>query len=265
MNGLWGYGLSRVFNTINGGIDVNIQDQNSDLLVLRFHSDVDTTTITTNTALHDRTFVVDDDTNIAAGSYLILFDPTTKRGLVCTVIDVATNTITIDRPLDFAYPSGTIVNVTNVYMNNDYSTNETIFHLRISDSDYDVEEEFDITQIRFLCQSDTGVELLDFGDIAALTNGITIRKKFSDGTYRNYMSVHSNGELQGAFGYFEPFDASNPGQGVYGFYAEWELAGQHNQGVTIRIGKGDDIEFVLYDDLSSLLILNAVAIGHIVE
>lgn len=245
--------------------DVMLQDQASNGIIFRFNQEVSETVLSSATALFDRTITVDDSTDITVGEQLTIIDPDTMRGFFAVVTDITSAPeISIDRPLDYAFPVSSYVLIETFAMAIDGSTTEQVFKVRVPE-DYDLDIDFDITQLRLLCQTESAVSIEKFGDQTALTNGLTIRKKNSDGTYRNLLTVKSNGEIYGAFGTWIPMAAANPGLDEYGFFSEWRQAGQQNQGTVIRLEKGSDLQIVFNEDLSALTILEAVVIGHIVE
>ena len=102
-----------------------------------------------------------------------------------------------------------------------------------------------------------------FGDLAKLTRGLAVRRK--DGNIVNYFNIKDNSEIAGIMYDWTPSIASNPGQGVDGFYSRLTFAGQDKIGVVVRLGAGEDLQFVVQDDLTGLLSLEIVAEGHIVE
>lgn len=255
----------RALAVASGGIplDVMLTDQTSDIINFKFFQEENETALSADTEIGDREFSVLDATGISEGKNIHIVDSVNQRGMVCEVTGVSGTDISIDRPLDFSYPSGAVIVISSTDMAVDGSTTEQIFRFRLTN--YDVPDYFDITKIRFICITAGPVDLSLFGDLTALTNGITIRKKYSDGSYRNQVTFKSNAEMAGRFGNWTPFAATNPAQGVDGFLAEWNCAGQHEQGVALRVGPEIDLEIVLSDGLEGLTIFAAYGIGHLVE
>jgi len=250
-------------------IDVDVQDQTTDALVFKFFTEEAETTLASNTSLFDRSIVVSDATGFTAGKLLHLIDTVNERGMICQVSStyVSGTTIPIDRPLDFAYTSGTKVILSSTDMAINASSSEAVFGIRTEN--YDVPESFHFTRIRFTCITATAPEIDEFGDLSVgaagvVKDGITIRKKNTT-PYRNLVTFNSNLEMQGLLGHWTPFSAFNPGTGKYGFFAEWVLAGQENQGVANKVEPWDELEIVFKENFSGLTSLEAVAIGHIVK
>ena len=67
-----------------------------------------------------------------------------------------------------------------------------------------------------------------------------------------------NVELAGLLFHFEIFAATNPQQGEDGFLARMTFAGQDNIGVAIRLPIGEDLEFLVQDNLTAIT-MNSVA------
>lgn len=261
-------------NTIQGKIlvgevdnsrDTNTQDQTSDPIILRFNKITNSTFLASDITLHDRQIAVSDATGISVGSYLILYNNTSGKVMPCVVTDIAGSpTLLIDRPADFAFPAiGTTVDVTVTSMSQDGLSSEQTFGIRGPENPDAVDVALDINEIRLFCITDTVPVLNDFGDLPALINGILIRSR--NGGYKNIANIKTNAEILGAFGSWEPYIGSNPGIGVNGFVAVLKINGQANHGVAKRLNKGDDIEIVFNEDLSDLILFEAVAIGHVVE
>lgn len=60
-------------------------------------------------------------------------------------------------------------------------------------------------------------------------------------------------------------DAVNPNQGQNGWIGRMTFGGQSKMGVVIRLPIGDDVEFIVQDNLTGIELLEIVAEGHIVE
>jgi len=107
--------------------------------------------------------------------------------------------------------------------------------------------EFDITRIIIKCHASTAVDLNKFGDLAKLTNGLILRKR--DDIYQNLFNIKDNGELAGLLYDWTVYQASHPTQAVDGFAARLTFSGQSKIGVTVRLAAGEDLEFIIQDDL----------------
>ncbi len=209
----------------------------------------------------DLTFDVSDATGFLTGHYLSIFNIAANRFFLANILDVTDDTITVETPLDFAYPVGSFVTAGEINLNVDGSSTPVIYGLR--NTEEAIGSAFDITKLIFTCLTSTAVDLSKFGDISGgLTNGLVLRKK--DGEYKNIFNVKTNGDISNIMKY-EPLSATNPAQGQDGFIGTMTFAGQNEMGVTIRLEPGEDIQLINQDALQTITTLSVIAKGHIVE
>jgi len=249
-----------------GAQDVNIQDQHSRVIILKFNEIQNTTTLIAPTVKDTYTITVANTTGFIDGRYIILSNPDIKNfGFFTQVGAPVGNVITVDTPIDIVYPIGSVADATITNMNVNGSVTPRVFGLRgapVPESDVDVT--LDITRIIFHCQTDGSVDLTKFGDIAeGITRGLVLRRR--DGIITNLFNVKTNGEIAGLMFDISVSAANNPQQGVNGFMARLTFAGQSKMGVTVRLPGGEDLEFLVQDDLESITLLEVIAEGHVVE
>jgi hypothetical protein len=260
--------VMRIYKNIptenNRGVPVNIQDQTSKPVVLNFNKVSNSTALSVLAVKGAKSITVDSTTGFAAGKYVIIFDPLSLNfSFYKQVGDVAGNVITLDTPLDYAYPIGAYVDVGSVGLNVDGSSTAQVFGLRGTGEPPGVELTIDVTEIIFSCVTDSACSLPLFADLSALTNGIVIRKRNDDVT--NIMNIKTNSGFQLRMFEFNIEQATNPAQGRDGFSARRKFAGQDNVGVAIRLPVGEDLEILVQDNLTGITTLEAVAIGHVVQ
>jgi len=243
-----------------GGVPVNLQDQITRPIIAKFNKVTNSTTLSGVATKGAYTIDVVSATGISAGSLITLFDPTSANFSFYKALSVATLEITLDSPVDFAYPNGTFVDVSITNMNVDGSSTAQTFGLRGIGSPPGVDITVDITKIIIQCQTATAVDLEKFGDLTALTRGLLLRRR--DSIIENIFNVKTNDEISGIME-FEPITSTNPAQGVDGFRAELTFAGQNQIGVAIRLPLGEDLEVLIQDSLLGLTSLEMTAEGHI--
>jgi hypothetical protein len=249
---------------LNTGADVNLQDQTTDPIIAEFNNVTNSTTLSSATSIGDRTITLTSTTGAADGKYIILFHPASERFTTFYQIGAAAgNVITLDSPMDFAYPAGTFVDIADTNMNVDGSTTPVVFGLRGTGTPPGVELTFDLTRIMIGCRTTTAVDLAKFGDLTRLTNGLVFRKR--DGRYKNVFNVKSNGELATMAYDWDPQAATNPTQGQDGFVSRLTFGSQGKIGVVIRLEIGEDAEIIVQDDLTGLERFGVIGEGHIVE
>jgi len=236
----------------NGSIPVTLQDQTTPVIIAPMSLLEQSTTTSANVAIDDRTVTLTSVTGVSAGKLLTFFNPTSVRFMTAYVIGApAGNVVTLDRYFDFAYPSGSYVDVgdTNMVVAGSAAT-PIRFGIRNNAGAIPppgIELTMDVTRMIFELECTALPEADLFGDIAALTNGIFCRRR--DGAYYNIFNIKSNGELAGIMYDFTQFDATK--QGTQGFRARLTFAGQNKLGVTVRLAINEDLEVFVQDDLTT--------------
>lgn len=245
----------------DSSVDVNLQDQTTKPIVAYFSLVENETTLNVDSAIDDRTITVTDPTGFTAGKYISLFSVPDNRFMLAVVVSVLGSVVTLDTPLDFAFPTGTFATVGIRNMNQNGSVTPVIFGLR--NTEEAIGATFDITRIMFSCLTATACDYSLFGDLTALAKGLVLRKK--DGIYQNIFNAKTNGELANLMYDFEILQATNPVQGQDGFKGRLTFAGQNKMGVAIRLAPGEDLQLIIQDDLTGLTRLEIIAEGHEVE
>ena len=232
----------------NNPFPVAIQDQHSPVLIVPMNKVENTTTLTSATAIDDTVISVTSATGFAAGKFVTLTNIVANRYYTGEVVSVASLDITLDTPVDFAFPtSGTIVTQGTHDLVVDGSGTTQIFSLRASDPGLPVE--IDITRLIFKMTTTSAIDLSKFGNLNALGNGLVLRRV--DGTTQNILNIKTNGDIAGIMFDWTPFAATNPQQGIDGFVSRLTFAGQGKIGVTVRVGQGEDLQLLIQDDLTA--------------
>lgn len=242
--------------------DVSVQDQSTPLIIASFSKQDVSSVLLVDGVLNEVTITAASIVGFQAGQYLSIFNVDANRFYLGNVIDINGNIITLDTPLDFAYPSGSFITGGQKNMNVDGSVSPVIFGVR--NTEEQIGSEFDITRIIIHCETDSAIDLSKFGDIAGgILNGIVMRKV--DGVQRNVFNAKTNGELKSLMYDFDVESASNPNQGQDGFTGRMTFGGQSKMGVVIRLKQGEDLQLLVRDDLTSLDLFEIVCEGHLVE
>jgi len=249
----------------NGSLPVTLQDQTTPVIIAKLSILEETTTTTGDVAIDDYVMPVTSVTGIVAGKHLAIFDPASVRFMNACVVSVASLNVTIDRPMDFAFPSGSYVDVseTNLAVNGAGGT--IVAGLRNNAGAVPppgIELTVDITRLIFQCVAATAVDLTKFGDLAALTNGITCRER--NDTHHNIFNAKTNGDLAGIMFDLSVSTASGS-KGVDGFISRLTWGGQAKMGAVVRLPIDTDIEILINDDISGLTLFEIVAEGSVVQ
>lgn len=234
--------------------DVSIQSGTAPLYVVKFSNVVAETTTTSLGALDDYVINVTSASGFAVGQYLTMYNVASNRVFFAEVLAINTLAITLDRPLDFPFPSGSEVSVGSTNMNVDGSVTPQIFGVR-NPASSDVALEVDISRLMFAMLTASTPQLSDFGDITnGITRGVQIRRV--DGTYQNIINFKTNMELKEILYDLQIQTVANNAQD--GLTARFILT---NLEQVVRIGAGEDLQVVIQDDLTSLTSFTMIAEG----
>jgi len=250
-----------------GSLAVNIQDQYTRLIFLPLH--LHTGNIITLTAPAS---VGDWTIDVAAGHGLTGGEPVAtgkaNNWYYGYVVSVAGNTLTLDRVINFAMAAGTTFEEFTEDMAINGSVTRQEFH------GYSVPDlDFDITgmHISIVCPGQPDDSL--FGDIAALTRGISLRQYKGDtGEYENMGTARTNG-MMALFTGGDVVYTDKAGGGAWGVRvrASWT----NTWGVTVRLRGStsgsytpngrDEIHMIIQDNLTALDSMHILLVGHVVQ
>lgn len=260
--------LTGPFNT-RGHLEVEIASQISPPFVARFYKLYDGwVDLTVESIIGDHIITVADATNAVIGQSVVISDSTNKRFFFGHVIAINGLNVTVDSPIDFTYAVGSQVAFASHDMNvNGSLAAPHIFGLRQAENPADpqLDIEVDITRVLSSMTTTALGDLNDFGDIVGgLTNGMVLRKRYIDGSYGNIFNIKTNLDLALIAYDYDRYVAGNPGQGVNGQKWRMTFGGEEKMGTVIRLSTGEDLEWVIQDDLSSLVAFENVGEGALV-
>jgi hypothetical protein len=247
----------------NGAFPVNVQDQHSRSLDLKFLKVLaPITTITAAVSPGDRELVVSDTTGFADQVVVGLSSGNGKSQFYFgeQVGALVGNTVTLDTPIDRRFDVGDNVFAATHEMNVDGSGATQIF--QIGPVGVDTGLEVDTTRIMGYIQDEDGMDDSTFGSLDRLIYGMVLRIKHLNGTYTNIWNVKSNGEI--ALLAFDATYTDKAPAGQNGFRLRNTYAGQAKHGVTLRLAPGETLELLVQDDLRELTDMGWMAQGHYV-
>jgi hypothetical protein len=244
----------------NGAIPVNIQDQTSRALDLDFLQVLAApTTLSANASVEDLTVDVTSTTGFVDGAVVGISTAGGDFYFGQQIGAVAGSTVTLDTPLDVAFPAGSSIFPATKAMNVNGSSTTQIFQIGpvgVATGIY-----IDITRIMGYIQDGNAMDDSMFGGISGgLTNGIVFR--LNNDVITNYWNMKTNGQI-GLLAFDANYTAKAP-TGSYGFRFRNTYAGPSKHGVTLRISPGDTLELLVQDDLTGLEVFNMMAQGHYV-
>jgi len=242
----------------NGAIPINIQDQHTRALDLPFIKAIaPPTTLWVEAVIGSYTINVTSTTGFVDDS--VIFIASEEHFYIGKQIGaVSGNIVTVDTPVDFNYPLGSVVFAANYHMNVDGSVTPQIF--QIGSTSEAAVLELDITRVMGYFQDNVAMDDSNFGGLSGLTNGIVLRR--NDGVMTNLWNAKTNGEISLMTFDFTYTDKAPAGS--YGARFRNTYAGPSKHGVTIRLQPGDTLEIIIQDDLTGLEDFIMMAQGHVV-
>lgn len=239
---------------------VLVEDNTSLGVIVPFNRITNGTTLADPVATNDLTIEVVSATGISIGSFIVLFSPILVIFTTFTVTGVSGTTITIDSPMDIPYPAGTFVDIGTTDMAVDGSSTPVTFGLRGVGAPAGISLTMHVTKMIITVITATAVSLPDFGDITALTKGVVVR--WRDTVSKNYVNIKSNQDIANIMSW-TPYDKTGkPLEGEDGFRAEFILP--VDTGNVVELPVGEDLEFIIQDNLLAITSIHAYALGHLV-
>jgi len=255
-----------------GAWSVAIQDQHTQMLFLPFHVETgNSTTLTAPASSGDWQIEVEPGHGISVGDPIVM--GRVGSGYYGYAIVVATNTITLGSAIDASYPIGQEVLLFYDQLAVDGSGRPdgrvTSYVTAVPGNDFDVTG----MHMEIICQTEPDDSM--FGDIAGgLDAGVSLRKvsgdtgeleNFGVGSTNGTMSMFTGGEVQytdKAGGGFFAVRVTASWTRVWGVTVR--LVGYRTEGAGITPYNRDELQMVIQDDLSDLVSMRIMAVGHYV-
>lgn len=263
--------VTLIRNSFNsrGHMEVEIASQISPPFMEHFYQlNNGWTSLTVEAVVGDNTLTVADATSVLINGSVVISDVVNARFYIAHVLSVNGLVVTVDTPIDFPYLAGSDVAFASHDMNVAASAaSPQVFGIRLAEPPASLQEEIvlDITRVMHSMITSGLGDLSDFGDIpGGLVNGMVLRKKYTDGTFGNITNIKTNGDFTLVAYDFDRFIAGNPGQGVNGSKWRMTFGGEEKMGTVIRLSAGEDLQWVVQDDLSSILNFENMAQGALV-
>jgi len=204
----------------------------------QFTTAADTTPSTLTTLQYD--FTATAGHGISATDEILLISA--DRNFRATVTNVATNVITVDTPIDFLFPSGSIGLIINTNMNVDGSVTPRIFKLQAGLTP------ILIRRIIMTMTDQTSMDDAKFGGITALSNGVIFR--VVDSFQKSIFNFKTNGDWR-QWGYDLDYADKAPA-GFYGVSSRITFGGKEKHGMVLKLSGTDELQIVVQDDLTGL-------------
>lgn len=263
--------LQNVFDK-DGNFKVSVQDQDTPLVDLLLHQELNSVTLASDIALNadktTRTATFTAGHGFVVGNYCCLQEPTYSEKDPALIIDrkfyqgrvvsVSVNTVTLDTPFSHAFTaSETSGSRANANANVNGSVTPVAFNISPGAG-----ISFDIVRIIFYVQ---GIAAMDdglFGDQTALQNGVVVRRLNEETTF-NIFNVKSNGDFK--LRNFDGIYSDKAPNGKTTFLSRRTFGGQEKNGVVVRVDGdfGDKLQVLIQDNLTAVDDFLVVAQGHV--
>jgi hypothetical protein len=246
-----------------GTKDVLIQENNSTPVDFFFTQIKGApTTVAVETAIDDYSVELASAAGCAIGDYFGMFnadDKNDNRFYHGEILNIVTNVITLDTPIDYAFKVGNTAACFSRELNVDGSATPQIFSVQVGSA---ANQSIDINRLMIHMECASTVSLAKFGDLTKLVKGVVLRRV--DGTTNNIWNIKTNGEMKNLCFDWSPTLATNPQQNVDGASFRYTFNGQDKHGVTIRLFPGDELQLIIQDDLRGLVVFRVIAEGKYV-
>ena len=249
----------------NGGLDVNDQDQHTEIIDLLLSLLVQEITIAVNTNLYDTTVTITSLAEPINGNIVCL-----KEGVAFyqgTILSHLANgsdwDIILDTPLDFPFTVAGGCSERDSNLAGKVGTLAVPVIFSVSPGDLVAGTKWDINRTNISITSPTAMDDAKFGGIVALPNGVVFRSV--NGITKNVYNVKSNGEF--ALRAFDVVYSDKAPAGSNGVRVRKTNNGKDKSGVAIRLlaDTNDEIQVLIQDSLVGLDIFKIVVQGHVVQ
>jgi len=244
--------------TVNDGfaqyVDVAIQDQTTEPVNMYLYNLEASTTLTKTAVVDAATFEVTSATGIDVADVLTVYEDI--YFFQTLVKNINGTSIGVQSPIDHAFTSAAVVEVGAWKFNVDGSSTNKTYKIKAPPN-----ASFDIYALTITMTDNADMDSAKFGGLTALTNGVLFRH--ANGVNKNLSFVVNNIGFS-EIGYALEYDPKAPA-GVYGLRCRKQI--NQINGVAIRIfgPDGDELQFIVRDDLTGLTIGTVTATGHRVK
>lgn len=247
------------------------RDQTTEDLSFFLVRQLDTFTIDTNRALDDYAFSVTTTGVAPVAGNMACFKEGTKflQAEILSVTPITGNqyTITIDKPLNYAYTTAAVGELGNKNLGSGTSaaTLASPIKFRCGPSGMATGVQWDICRMIIVCDDATAFDdWTEFGNLATLTNGLMLRVENAGGRRETIGVYKSNLDLAS-----DAYDADLFALGPTGGAMKVRMSfnGNDKRGVVKRLVADDSDEFCMYvrDDITALDELFIKIQGHFTD
>ena len=214
------------------------------------------TTLNGAVAADTRVLEFTDASGFTVGDEISLSLGVVHTHMYRTITVIATNTVTINAGLDIPLTDGS--NITEVTIN--MAVNGAITPVIYSAQPAPTEK-VDIMRLLFSITDATEPDDSKFGGIAALTNGVHIRRNIDNTTYQTLTVWKTNKDMK--LDMYNVDYAQKAGGGNWGVNGRWSIFDGTGSVVNVDSNNNETIECIIQDDLTGLITFEMRGQGHI--
>ena len=176
------------------------------------------------------------------------------------VLSIATDVISLDRRMDFAFPTSTIVRTASPSLAVSGSLATPVI-FRMGPNGMSSDYYWDITRMIFQITDSTVMDDGKFGGLSALTNGLVVRYLDQNDVWHTVFNAKTNGQM--ALEAFDAVYATNAPAGQYGLRVRRSFNGPDKNATVIRLYENCILCVYIQDDLTGLDDFRCVIQGHV--
>lgn len=253
-------GYGNPISSLNGALDVHDADVHTIPFNEYFHRHTGISTTLSVASLANATSItVTSSTGMVVGDMLQISNGTIELTFPRITI-ITGNVLTLDRPLNNAYAIGTIVDVVSINMRSVAGTLTAPISYRLTPNS---NQTVHLVRYIFSMTHSTAGDLGLFGNITALTNGVTVRRyDGASGTYKTFTHWNSNADIKDDM-YDLEFDTRSGGGGAYGTSGRGSIKDGTGAVPKLDGSVGDYMEILIQDDITGLVRFQIKGQGHI--
>lgn len=235
--------------------NISVDKSTQPLILAKLANEKATTTLDGAVTKGDTVISVVSASGMDAGDSFFIVDAANFVVEQFRILSIATNDITVDNPSGNDIDSGVFCGSSNINFNVDGSSTPVKFNLKTGLEAIDITVL--ISRIIIVMETSSTAAINEFGNVAALTNGVYLRKTTGNGS-TTYFNVKSNLELS-ALGYdLEGFPSGVSGNDGIRNRLTFTKMGAH-----IELKQGEDLELWVQDDIDTLVNAFATVEGTI--
>ena len=206
---------------------------------------INTSTVAVSPSVGDRTVELAAGHGTVVGNVLEVAEPGTGTFIQSEVLNVASNTITLDQPVNFPYSVGAPVNISSADLLVDGSSTPVVFTIDPSPA-----QRGNIIRIILEMRSENEMDFSTFGGEPPITNGCVLRIKQQGGTFVNLYNWKTNGEF--ARRCYDYFSQAKTGGTENSIVARSTYGGDSRRGTFVRLdgNRDEELQIVIQDDLT---------------